>query len=115
MALLLDEILNEDDTTISFKGEKFKIFPTFKALLKYQAALEKYQQDKNDENFAESLGIAIFGDSDNYNKFNELIKEHCNPLQSQKAWTLILKKWMQLLGLDPEKKQGETNKKKVEM
>lgn len=112
MPLLLDEILNEQDVTVKFKGRTFSLFPTLKALLQYQTALEEFKQDQNEEKFAEKLGCAIFGGDKQYKDFNDLINAYCSPDQSKMAWTAVMKKWMDLLGLkadaneEPKKKLG---------
>lgn len=113
MAIIkLDDFLKEnDDSYIEFLGKKWKINTTFQALLAYQSILEKYNRDKNDDEFSKKLGEIIFGDSSKYEEFDGLLKMSFPPKKIGEIYKKILTDWMNILTGEVEKETTEDKKK----
>lgn len=114
--LKLDDFLNEAEHFVSLKGREFKINATFQSLLQYQAVLEKYNADQDEKEFSKSLGILIFGTQEEFIEFDTLLKNNFSPKKAMEMYGLVIKKWMEILNIEPNAiENSEEIKKKVSM
>lgn len=109
--LNLDEFLEQAKPSITVGGVKFPVDNSFQALLSYQLALEKYNENKDEAEFSKTLGAIIFFGAENYEKVEQLIKEKTPARKVPDTYKKIVAFWMESMNLPINENLKETKKK----